>query len=379
MFTRTLRLRPFLHAAYGEQFAAYCTSRGIPFEQGAPTAPRGEDVQRWTEVFTQLPAQRQATVELELAKVNEMAGREEIEHLLRAAGETAQPPDHIPGGVPLALWFLLHHPSLFHEVFLRHEFREVDGWRSARAACDIRIDDLDGKATALTTGVRSFFRLGEGSGRFCAVDAHRLDGYYCFAAQVADRLQLVEGFSEEGKPTIQRLRASLPVLFTYDPRSGAVHLKCRLRSPVRLRSLFNCFAESVLGQPIESIDDVYDLDRFKQPFHPAPDGPDMEDVRVKALGLRYPEQAQYRKLMLETLVRDRADAMDALLAEHLRDEALAEQLTVCYAELQVRLRTEGGVRNYLIFLWPDRCSLDRSPLGLRLHACLRRWGIAHAV
>jgi hypothetical protein len=325
-----------------------------------------------------LPPEQQARIELELATVNELADREGTAHLLAAASK-AIPPEHIPGGAPLALWFLLHQTAIFRSVFLHHEIAEAEGWRTARIARGISLADLPAKAEALSRAVRDYFAISEGSGRFCAVDAGFLDGTYSFAAQVADRLQLVEGFTERGEATVQRLRPAVPLLFLCDPASGTVLLKCHLRSAERIRSLFECFATAVLQSPIESIADVFDLDVLKRPFHPLPDGDGIEGVRVKSLALLYPERLGRRKVMLDTLSNDAPTAMDELLAEHLRDEALAEELRVCYAELQVRLRTEGGVRNYLIFLWPDRCSLDQSALGKHLHSCLRRWGIAHAV
>src|SRR5947209_3319511 len=77
------------------------------------------------------------------------------------------------------------------------------------------------------------------------------------------------------------------------------------------------------------------------------------------------------------LAGDGPDAIDELLRAHLREGNPSDELQVCYAEVQVRLRTDGGSRNYLIRLWPDRCSLDQTPLGRRLRACLRRWGISY--
>jgi hypothetical protein len=47
--------------------------------------------------------------------------------------------------------------------------------------------------------------------------------------------------------------------------------------------------------------------------------------------------------------------------------------------LQVRLRVPGGAKRYLIRLSPDRCNLDRTPIGERLRACLRQWGLCHAL
>jgi hypothetical protein len=377
MFTRTFHPGRFLRCASGsEPFADYCRSRGIPFEQAAPAAVGGEGVGRWVAALSRLPPAAQARVELELAKVYELADREAVDHLIQAAGEGDLPPEHIPGGVPLSLWFFLHRPEHFAAVFLHHEVSEADGWRSARAAPQAAIDDLAATADALAGELKGFFRLTEGGGRFCAVDARRLPDSYCFTAQVADRLQLVEGFSDAGEPTAQRLRPALPVFFVYYPETGDVLLKCHLRAPERTRALLQCFGRAALGGTIERIAEVFDLERLKRPFHPLPDAPDIDEVRVKSLCLRYPEHAGRRKVLLDTLAGDAPEAIDELLSEHLRGSA-AEELRVSYAEIQVRLRTEAGRRHSLIRLWPDRCDLDRTPLGERMLSCLKRWGLSY--
>src|SRR5947209_4361015 len=103
----------------------------------------------------------------------------------------------------------------------------------------------------------------------------------------------------------------------------------------------------------------------------------MEQIRLKALHLQYPAHAGRRQVKLETLASDEGSAVEQLLRSHLRGGVL-EQLRVCHAELQVRLRVAGQSKNYLIRLWPDRCNLGQSPLGDRFRACLQHWGLSHA-
>ena len=97
---------------------------------------------------------------------------------------------------------------------------------------------------------------------------------------------------------------------------------------------------------------------------------------VKALHLRYPARAGRRLLKLETLAGDTPDAIDRLLHAH-ADALTLTQLTVCYAELQVRLVVFGRRKHFLIRLWPNRCNLSQTPLGDRFRACLRRWGLCY--
>ena len=102
----------------------------------------------------------------------------------------------------------------------------------------------------------------------------------------------------------------------------------------------------------------------------------MEMIRVKALHLRYPSRSGRRQLKLETHSSDEPSAIDHLLHSHVGDGALAF-LRVTHAELQVRLRVEGGSRNHVIRLWPDRSNLGPTPLGNRFRSCLRRWGLCN--
>ena len=50
-----------------------------------------------------------------------------------------------------------------------------------------------------------------------------------------DRIQLVEGFTDEGTPSLQRIRPALAVLFAYCPADGTVRLKSPLRAADRVR------------------------------------------------------------------------------------------------------------------------------------------------
>src|SRR5439155_15562254 len=112
--------------------------------------------------------------------------------------------------------------------------REVDSWRTARAPAGLAPDDLAGRASALAESLREFFRLREGTGRFCSVTGYRLPQSYCFVGQVADRLQYVETFADDGRPALQPVRPALPVLFVYYPGDGTVLLKSHLRAADRV-------------------------------------------------------------------------------------------------------------------------------------------------
>jgi hypothetical protein len=265
---------------------------------------------------------------------------------------------------------------LFRDAFLQHEASEAHAWRTARARPGIAVDDVAARAKALGNAVGDFFRSHAGTGRFCAVEAHALPEVVCFAARVADRVQLVEGFTEDGRPALQRVRSSLAVLFAYCLGDGSVRLKAPVRADDRARELFQRFGQAVLREPVTGFGPVFDLDRLKRPVLLLPDADDMEDVRVKALHLRYPARSGRRSLRLETLPRDAPEAMDELLRSHVGEKAA--EFAVCYAEIQVRLRTGDRARCHLIRLWPDRCNLDHTPLGARLRRCLARWGIQYA-
>jgi hypothetical protein len=252
MFAREFHPPRFLRAVAGtEPFRDYCRLRGIPLDE--PGTVGEADVNRWAAAVAALPADTQARIELELAQVNELAGRDGIAHLLDAAAGGDLPGD----------------------------------------------EDLPGRAAALGEELRVFFRQDSGTGRFCAVEAHWLPEAVCFAARVADRTQLVEGFTDAGETALQRVRPALAVLFAYCPGDGAVQLKSHLRSVDRVRSLLQCFGRAVLSADVAYGKETFDLDRLKEPFHPLPDAPDMAGARVKALSFRYPERSGRRQLRLE--------------------------------------------------------------------------------
>jgi hypothetical protein len=378
MFSRPFHPDRFLRSVYGsEPFIAYCRERRIAFEQ-SPTLPlQKEDARRWTAALAELPREQHAQLELDLATVNEMAGGDAIAHLLEAAEGKDLPPDAVPNGAPVALWFFLRYPPLFREVFLHYEIEEVDCWRTAQAALGLDVSDLADRTAGLAEGLRAYFRPHEESGAFCTVEAHRLQTSCCFIGQVADRLQFLDAFTDRGQATTQRVRPAQTVLFVYYPEDGTVLLKSPLRSRERTAQLFDLFGKAVLGSAVRCDEVAFHLEPLKEPFHPLPDGEDMEMVRVKALHLRYPPRAGRRQLKLETLSSDEPAAIDHLLLSHVGHDAL-DQLRVAHAELQVRLRIEGESKSYAIRLWPNRCNISQTPLGDRFRSCLKRWGLSHA-
>ena len=375
MFARTFHPGRLIRSVQDTSpFREYCLLRSIP--DPLLTAIPGEERDPWAAALQALAPDTQARVELEMAEINELAGHEGNTHLLDAGEGREPPPLDVPAGAPLALWYLLHHPDLFHEVFLHHEIRSVRSWRIARAAAHVRLDDPGVSAARLASGLREFFRLDGGAGRYCAVDAHHIQGVHCFTAHVADRICLVESFSESGRLAVKRVRPALTLLFTYNPSAGTVRLKSPLRSIDRLRGLFQCFGTTVLSAPVEIAGSAFDLDRLKHPFRPLPDAADMEVARVKSLHLCYPARLGRRQVKLETLSTDAPTAIEELLRAHAGTAVPLDELRVSHAELQVRLRYRGRSKVALIRLWPDRSSLNDTPLGRRLSACLRQWGLA---
>lgn len=373
MLTREFCPARFLRRVAGTAtFQDFCRTRSVPFN----TDSHGADDRRWAAALASLRPDAQARIELELALVTELSGDDGTAHLLAAAAGGPLPPDDVPGGEGVALWFLLHRPDVFHEVFLHHESGDGEHWRRAKSAAAIVIDDLGRAGFALAEGLREVFRRDTGSGRYCAVDARRLPAAVCFVARVADRPRLVEAFADAGEAVVHALRPALAVLFTYSPRDGAVMLKSAAHSPDHARRLFECFGRTVLGAPVACGGPVFDLDRLKHPFHPLPDAPDMESVRLRSIHLRYPSRLGRRCVKLETLGGDEPDAVEQLLRAHV--PAGVPELTVSHAELHVRLRIEGRCKQVRIRLWRDRCNLGQTPLGDRLRACLLRWGLCDA-
>src|SRR4051812_40185929 len=105
MFLRTFHPTGFLRGVYGtEPFAEYCQSRGIEFPQDPSKAMRPADVSRWTAGLAELSSDVQSVIELELAKVNEMASQEAMADLTEAVVGRELPPATVAEGAPLALW-----------------------------------------------------------------------------------------------------------------------------------------------------------------------------------------------------------------------------------------------------------------------------------
>lgn len=369
----------FLRFVYGTKpFVEYCQERRIPFAQEPDGLPTLVDLQRWAEALARLSPEEQLRVEMDLARVHALVQPDAIRLIVEAV-DGRVPADQVGGGAPLALWFYLHRREVFDAVFFRQEIRDLDGWQTGRGPNGVSLSAMPARAAALTESLRRFFRVREGTGRFCVVDAYRLGDAVAFDAQVADRLRTVEAFSEAGALMLHRLRPALRVVFVYDPAEGTILLRSHLRARQRLLELYQLFGRSVLRVVLgeDCLADTFDLDVLKREFLPLPDAPDMERIRIKSLCLRYPERAGRRQVKLETLASDTPSAVRELLRVHGGDDAVFEQLRVCHAELQVILRVNGRAQSHVIRLWANRSNLSRTATGERLRACLRRWGLSH--
>lgn len=365
-------------AGHTAAFAAYCQARGVPFRHPAGSLFSPADFGRWARALASLPPGQRARVELELVQVEEMAEPGPAAHLREALPAGEQPPDDVPAGAPLVLWILLTHPALFHEVRLHHEFRAIASWRTAHAPPGLDLADPTAKAPALARELRTFFGQTEGVGRYCVVETHVAGSSTCFTAYLADRLRLIEAFTDAGAYTAHQVRPAARVTLAYDPGDGTILVQSRIRARERVLDLVRRFGRAVLGVELgeDCLAPAFNLEPLKQPFAPLPDAPDMAAVRVKAVHVRY--GAGRRLVKLETRCGDAPEAVPDLLRTHLSVAGVVGQLEVCYGEILVKLREPGGERSVVIRLTPDKCNLDRSALGHRLRACLRRWGLCYA-
>lgn len=356
-------------------FRDYCDRRGI-----APPRP-ARGAAGWAEALGCLAPAVGDGVLRELALVEEMADPAGNARLVQSAGTLALPPPSVPGGAPLALWFLLEHERHFHAVAVGHSFGEADAWRAeswrvARAAPGLAVADLPGKAKALAAAVGASFAARDGTGRFCCARGHRSGRAAYFTVRVAGRPAPVEGFTSSGRTTSRVLVPAQGLLFAYDASDGAVLLRSPRWSRARTAELLDGFGGAVLGSPVAWPEPTFDLEALKEPFHPPADAADVLGVRLKALHLRYPARQGGRIVKFETPPGDRDDAIDRLLAAHVAGPDLAE-LRVCHAEVLVRLRVGGAARPFPIRLWPDRCSLGGPGLDPVWRARLRRWRLLH--
>ncbi|MBI1813294.1 hypothetical protein HY285_05425 [Candidatus Peregrinibacteria bacterium] len=232
MFKRNFYHDRFLQNVYGsEPFIEYCKSREISFTQTKNAAAKVEDLKRWEQARSKLSGKKQADIELELSQVNELANRDSIYHLIDVCVQRDLPSDLIAGEAAQALWFLLHQPDVFEEVFFNEEIMGIESWQNAAAQAGVTIGDTKRHHDSLEKELMRFFKIHEGTGRFCAIQSYHFKDSKCFVfiGHVSDRLQFFEGFNESGEHQQQRVRPAFQVIFAYYPADGTILLKSRQR------------------------------------------------------------------------------------------------------------------------------------------------------
>jgi hypothetical protein len=382
MFTRYFRIDTFLRRVYGTRpFIEYCLSRGIDFPQGSPDRPRRfrtRDVRRWATAFDRLAADEQERVLVDLWKINDLAHVGKGFEIVSVAQGRLPPPD-VPAGAPLLLYYLVQHREFFETFFFHHRIGVTGCWKITAGPVAAG-GPIETRKDALRAAIQAFFTANEGTEGYCHIDVQAGAGAYRFDVYVAERLQLLEEFTGNGKHTIRRTRPAFAMVFLYRPADGTLSLKTRHTTREDILELFQLFGRVVLGVelPDDCLRDLFQLDVLKEGHDLLPDDVDMVSARVKALDLEYSAARGLRKVKFDTLATDAPDAMNALLAAHVPGPALLASLRVIRAELQVRMREKGATRNVYVELHRNRCSLDQSPLGDRLRRCLGRWGLCHA-
>lgn len=322
----------------------YCQSRGLD----SPA------------VIEQLPPADRERIEGELEALVDLSGPLGNAHLLDAFVGHGDAPDGLRG-VTLALWFLLHQPDLFWQVYRNHLHRDLDVWRAARV-------EVRNQAHIPADCAN---RLAEELGRL-----HQEDGWHVARHELTTGLALVAtrpaatllptgGLSD-------RPLASDRLEFAYHPQAGTLLMQPGLGPEESIQTLLLAFAESVGAGPVLP-GPAFDVDRLCWPFRPQPGGLDLE-VRLKTLHLRYPDREGRRMVTLDTLESDSPEAVEEMVARHVPAELLPE-LSVHQAVFLARLKTDGGERLHQFRLYPNYCDLGRGRLGERLLACVRRWGL----
>ena len=334
MFKRNFYHDRFLQNVYGsEPFIEYCESRGISFKQTKNVEPSVEDQKRWRESLTKLSEQQQADVELEWSQVNELANRESIYHLIDVCAQRDLPSDLVAGEAAQALWFLLHQPDVFEEVFFNEEIMEIESWQNAAAQSGKELGDPKRYHKPLEKELTRFFKIHEGTGRFCAIQSYHFknkdSGCYVFIGHVSDRLQFFEGFNESGEHQQQRVRPAFQVIFAYYPEDGTILLKSRQRAVDKILNLFQGFSRSVLGKELDEncMGFRFELDYFKKKFDPSLEE-DLTSARVKVLEFTYPETEGRRRVRLDTNASDDKFAIIELLQNHMWKDGLLQKLHV---------------------------------------------------
>jgi hypothetical protein len=373
-------LWPVLRELYGtDLFEEYCRRRKIRLQQVVGFLMTEMDEVRWKDALRSLSEEEQAQIDLELLQVQELGRTETLELLVVALKGKNLPSDTIVHGAPLSLWFFLHHPRLFQEVYFQRELEEMRAWRVAKIPASLSVQDALKATKTLAGQLRRLFQGKEGIGRFSVVELHQIHDALCFTAYLSDRMHRTEFFTDQGQRTLQLLRPVMPILFIYHP-DGRLLVKTKRRSKELLLGVLQCFGRAVLGIMLDEscLLPLFHLDLLKYKFSPALDAHDMVQARVKTLHLMYPEREGRRKIKLETSAGDEPFAISEMLRCHVPDADTLDLLTVVYAEIEVKLRLQERMKSLVIRLWPDRCSLDQSPLGERLYHCLARWSLAYA-
>lgn len=376
VFAREFEWRRFVHGVWATApMRDYCARHGVPCPKMGPHPPTAADEFTGWAAYRALDRDTQAAIEFDARRVNELATPDANALLLEAAGDEAKPPPDVPAGQALSLWYFLHHPALFREVFHRYRSTPIGVWRFGRATPGLMPDRLQDWAATLTALLPTVFEDRTGVPG-AAVEGYTTPDGFVFEVLVSERVQRISAFSPQGLPAVVDIRPAATVVFTYEAATGAVRLYSRQQSRTRVRSLFDVFGRAV-GCPVRPEPRVYDLDRLKRPVLFAPDGPDMEAVRVRALSLTYPPHHARRRLTLEAAATDDPEAVYDLVRTHV-DRHLLDQMSVTHAELLVSLRSAGDRRGVPVRLWADGCSLAHDRVGLRLLDCLTSWGLGYA-
>ncbi len=342
-----------------------------------------ETVTRIEEEMQKLDTKKKTEIERDFSEINKLSSEQGASNLLNEAAEQeVQPPVDVfvnYDNHDKALWFFVHHPSVFNEAIAVQQFLDLNGWKRVPVPSK-SIDFVAGKKEAIKEAFQEHYKS-ELRGDYCFVDAYAKKDRVYVVVGVQDYAQS-DITADNGKINKKGIRRPFfEIYFLYRPKNedneGELEIKAR-GGWKRQSELLKVFCRAAFDIELDDSKQTFNLDLLKNAAFDISGDSDLEWWKLKAIEFR----TANRKTVFRVAVSDDSYAGVAGIWQFLRNHQLdydVQNMLVNRADFQMKFApTPKHPRGTISFYinWKDTCQLNSiDELHIKAHALLKKSGL----
>jgi hypothetical protein len=342
-----------------------------------------ETVAKIEEEMQKLDTKKKTEIERDFTEINKLATEQGASNLLDEAKEQeVQAPVDVfvdYDNHDKALWFFVHHPSVFNEAAAVQQFLDLNGWKRVPVPSK-SIDFVAGKKEAIKDAFQKHY-ASELRGDYCFVDAYTKKDRVYLVVGVQDYAQS-DITADNGKINKKGIRRPFfEIYFLYRPKNedGVAELEIKARGGWKRQSeLLKVFCRAAFDIELDDSKQTFDLTLLTNPNFDFPRDTDLEWWKLKSIELRTLDRKTTYRVSVSDDNLFGVEGIWNFLRTYKLDYGIQNML-VNRADFQMKFApTAKHPRGTISFYinWKDTCQLNSiDELHIKAHKLLKKSGL----